>query len=84
MNLFGIHFGRNKLSAEEKRLKELIEFAPEQHEAVIRASICTGEKVAGFKNRETGHFTEVMLIRNQEDQERFQRIFGIEEIKIEY
>ena len=29
---------------------------------VIRASICTGEKVAGFQDIHTGKFTEIMLI----------------------
>ena len=32
---------------------------------VIRASICTGEKVAGFKDRTTGKFEDLMLIRNE-------------------
>ncbi|SCX97369.1 hypothetical protein SAMN02910370_00830 [Lachnospiraceae bacterium XPB1003] len=34
---------------------------------VIRASICTGEQVAGFKDLTTGAFEEVMLIRDQDD-----------------
>lgn len=31
---------------------------------VIRASICTGEQVAGFKDLTTGVFEEVMLIKD--------------------
>ena len=31
---------------------------------VIKASICTGEQVAGFKDLHTGKFTEVMLIKD--------------------
>lgn len=38
-------------------------FSPETHDAVIRSSICTGEKVAGFKSKKDGHFSEVMLIQ---------------------
>ena len=34
---------------------------------VIKASICNGEQVAGFKDINTGLFEEIMLIRNQED-----------------
>lgn len=34
---------------------------------VIKASICNGEQVAGFKDIHTGKFEEVMLIRNSED-----------------
>ena len=43
----------------------------------IRSSICTGEKVAGFRNRDTGAFTEIMLIRGQDDEEKFRRQYGI-------
>ncbi len=61
-----------------------IKYDPDRQYAMIRSSICTGEKVAGFKNKEDGHFTEVMLIRSYEDELRFKEIYGIEEIKTEY
>lgn len=61
-----------------------IRFDPDKQYAVIRSSICTGEKVAGFKNKEDGHFTEVMLIRSYEDKLNFMETYGIEEIKTEY
>lgn len=53
---------------------------------VIRASICTGEQVAGFKNIHTGKFTEVMLIRDSKDMEEFTKKFDIskEEISKEW
>ena len=47
-------------------------------EPVIRASICTGEQVAGFRDLKTGHFTEVMLIRNSNDLDAFKKKYGIE------
>ena len=47
-------------------------------EPVIRSSICTGEKVAGFRERETGRFRDVSLIRSQADLEAFKRKYGIE------
>ena len=34
---------------------------------VIKASICNGEQVAGFKDIHTGKIEEVMLIKNQAD-----------------
>jgi hypothetical protein len=34
---------------------------------VICASICTGEKVAGFKDIRTGKIEEIMLIRLPEE-----------------
>ena len=44
---------------------------------VIRASICTGEEVAGFQNRETGQFRDVCLLRNAAEKEAFCRACGI-------
>ncbi|MCI7789331.1 MAG: aspartate dehydrogenase [Lachnospiraceae bacterium] len=68
----------------ERTLKEKIPYDPEKQYAVLRVSICTGEKVAGFKNYDDGHFTEVMLIRDMEDEKRFKAIYGLDEIKKEY
>ncbi len=44
---------------------------------VIRASICTGEKTAGFREAGTGKIREVMVLRNDEDLEQFRREYGI-------
>ena len=38
----------------------------EHMKPVIRASICTGEEVAGFKDIRTGKIEEIMLIRSPE------------------
>ncbi len=64
--------------------KDQIPFDPDTQEAVIHASICTGEKVAGFRDKQTGHFTEVMLIRSQADQEQFEKMYGVKTIRTEY
>ena len=61
-----------------------IPFDPETQEAVIRSSICTGEKVAGFKGKTDGHFTEVMVIHTPQEEERFREIYGLEKVKREY
>lgn len=74
----------SKIPYYERNLKETIPYDPQKQYAVIRASICTGEKVAGFKNYADAHFTEVMLIRNGEDEKRFKAIYGLDEIKKEY
>ena len=50
----------------------------ENKKPVIRASICTGEQVAGFKDLHTGAFEEIMLIRNAEDLAMFKERYGIE------
>ncbi len=67
-----------------EKIKEAIPYDPETQYAVIRSSICTGEKVAGFKSRTDGHFTEVMLIRTPEDEKTFKEIYGLESVKTEY
>ena len=52
-------------------------YDPAQFTPVIRASICTGEKVAGFRGPD-GHIREVMLIRSEKDREEFRRTYGIQ------
>lgn len=51
---------------------------------VIRASICTGERVAGFRDIKTGRFREVVLIRSQTDLDGFLKEYGLEKIETEY
>ena len=52
---------------------------------VIKASICNGEQIAGFKDIHTGKIEEVMLIKSPSDLEIFKTMFGInEEIIKEY
>jgi hypothetical protein len=75
--------GRRR-SSEEERLREEFPFDPVKQIAVIRSSVCTGEKVAGFKDREGGHFTEVMLIRSKQDEAQFRELYGLEAVKTEY
>lgn len=73
-----------KISHYEQGLAVKIPFDPNKQCAVIRCSVCTGEKVAGFKNLEDGSITEVMLIKNAEDLNRFKKIYHLEEVKKEY
>lgn len=54
------------------------QFDAEQFLPAIRQSICTGERVAGFVNRETGGFSEVMLIRTEKDLDAFCAQYGID------
>lgn len=59
-------------------------YDPATQKPVLRCSICTGEKTAGFKDLQTGRFEEVMLIRTEKDFEQFRREYqisgGIEKI----
>lgn len=44
---------------------------------VLKCSICTGEQVAGFKDKGTGKIEEVMLIRTERDLDAFRAKYGI-------
>ena len=63
---------------------EKIPFDPSAQRAVIRASICTGEQVAGFRDLATGHFTEVAVLKSEADKEAFMKAYGLTDIKTEY
>ena len=57
----------------------------ENMKPVIKASICNGEQVAGFKDIHTGKIEEVMLIKTPADLESFKEMYGIDaEIAKEY
>ena len=53
--------------------KEKKTYDAENLKPVIRASICTSERVAGFRNIHTGQFEEVMLLTSQDDLDEFAR-----------
>ena len=61
-----------------KKKKSTTSYDKDHKLPVIRASICTGEQVAGFKDLHTGQFEEVMLIRNAKDLETFKSRYGID------
>ena len=73
-----------KFFGRKKKQEPAIQFDPETQYAVIRSSICTGEKVAGFKNKTDGHFTELMLIRSPADEKLFKDTYGVDSIRVEY
>ena len=56
-------------------------FDPDTEEPAIRCSICTGEQVAGFRNKSTGHFREVALLKTPKDLEDFKKDFGVSDCK---
>ena len=66
-----------------KKKKTQIEYDPEKEYPVIKASICTGEEVGGFCDKQTGRFRDVCLIRTQAEQIAFCQSCGItpEEIR---
>ena len=72
-------FGRKKKRIEKKS------YDRENMKPILHASICTGETVAGFKNRQTGRFEEIMLIKSEADKELFKEIYDItDDLPTEY
>lgn len=68
-----------------KKKKKIIEWDRENLIPIIHKSICTGEAVIGFKNKNTKEFTEIMLIENDNDLNEFIKKYGItEKINTEY
>ncbi|WP_155830826.1 aspartate dehydrogenase [Butyrivibrio sp. AE3009] len=62
-----------------KKKTEKKTYDKENKKPVIKASICNGEQVAGFRDVHTGTFEEVMLIRDSEDLFEFKNEYGITE-----
>ena len=60
------------------------DYDPSKEKPIIRASICTDEQVAGFKDLVTGEFHEIMLIRDEKDLEDFKKACGVEKVEKEY
>lgn len=67
-----------------KKKKLAIEYDKENQVPILKCSICNGEQVAGLKDKRTGQFTEVMLIKSPGDLELFKSMFGVEEVGKEY
>ncbi|MDD3416229.1 MAG: aspartate dehydrogenase [Lachnospiraceae bacterium] len=66
----------------KKHQKE--EFDKTGKHAVIHASICNGERVAGFKDDKSGKFEEIMLIRNDKDLDAFMEEYDVSVVTKEW
>ena len=69
-----------------RKKQEVRTYDPAVQRPVSRASICTGERTAGFRKLQTGKFTGGMLVRTEEDLREFRRLYGLGdgEISTEY
>ena len=61
-------------------------FDPETQQPAVRRSICTGEMTAGFIDKKTGHFTDLMRVDGQRGLAEFCREIGVapEDVKTIY
>lgn len=68
----------------KKSSQPTVEYDPSVQRAVLKCSICNGEQVAGFKDMKTGKFTDVMLVKNDNDLNAFMQMYGLSSISREY
>ena len=55
------------------------DFDRERLQPTVRCSICNGEQVAGFRDRQSGVFNEVMFLRDDRDRRQFCAQYGLTE-----
>ena len=67
-----------------KKKQKKIEYDTTNKKAVLKCSICNGEQVARFKDLDTGHFDEFMLLRNAADLDLFMEMYDVATITKEY
>jgi len=61
-----------------------VAYNPDTQKPVLKCSICNGEQVAGFKDKATGKFTEVCLIKNDKELDAFMDVYDLTSIGKEY
>lgn len=71
------------LFKKRRRVSPITDFDKTGKRPVIKSSICTGERVAGFKDEKTGQVQELMLIRDEKDLERFMQTYDVSSDEIE-
>lgn len=62
------------------------EYNSENMTPALHKSICTGETVAGFIDKKTNKFKDIMLIKNDKDLKKFLKNYSINEkdLKIDF
>ena len=66
-----------------KKKQETRTYDKESQKPMIRSSICTGEKVAGFREGDSGKFEDMMLIKGEKDLKSFMDTYAIKEGEIQ-
>lgn len=65
----------------KKKKSTTVSYEPATMKPVLYCSICNGEKVFGFKNSVTGEFTEISLIRNDAELNKYLKMYGLETVE---
>ena len=58
-----------------------LKYDPETQQPAVRKSICTGEMTAGFIDKRTGRFVDLMRLDGQKGLEDFKKEIGAEDVK---
>lgn len=66
----------------EQRRREAYDL--QKYLPIIRCSVYSGKQVAGFKDKMTGQFMEVMIIQSDKDLEEFKARYGVDKVEKEY
>ena len=66
----------------EKKTAPRKTYDKETRKPAIRVSICSGEKVAGFQEINSGKFHEIQLIRTDADLEEFLESYGLKKEEV--
>lgn len=66
----------------KKNTDKPLNYDPAERQPAIRASICTGEKTAGFINLKTSKFEDIQLITGNKDLNEFCRKYGVDKNNI--
>ncbi len=62
-----------------KKKPQTLSYDTENKRPVLKCSICNGEQVAGFRDKDTGRFEEILYIRKPSDLDAFKAEYGIED-----
>ncbi len=69
---------------QRKARMQVPSYDPAVKKPAVRCSICTGERVAGFKDIRTGKFEELQLIANDKELHAFMEACGVESVEYLY
>jgi len=67
-----------------RRKFDCVSYDAQTEEPAVRRSICTGEMSAGFVDKRSGRFREVMSLSNQQELEAFKKAAGVSAVKVIY
>ena len=61
----------------KEKVQEVKSYDREKLKPVLKCSICNGEQVAGFQDKKTYHFDDIMFITCEQDLQSFKDMYGI-------